>query len=210
MLTLVLLSACPEPEPQWFSTCGDPSCSGYSGPFEGVPLCTDETEGEVCDPGGASCDPVDDCNTLLLCTTEDPKDQTGGCPVSRAAFKRGIRYLSAEETAEAGRLATGLRLATWNYRWEAEGSPTHLGFVIDDLPGIPAVTADGNHVDLYGYTSLTLAATQAQARVLAAQEAQIDVLEQRVQDQERRLAEQALVLRDLRARVGAMEPPRAP
>lgn len=37
-----------------------------------------------------------------------------------------------------------------------------------------AVTADGDHVDLYGYTSLTLAAVQEQERRLTVQQSRID------------------------------------
>lgn len=174
MPLLTLLLACPPaPAPAWYFTCGDPSCSGYAGPFEGVPACTDQVEGDPCPDEGAECDPVDDCNARLICATEDPQDQTGGCPISRAAFKRDIRYLGADETRAAAATATGMRLATWNYRWEAPGTPTHLGFVIDDAPGTVAVTADGDHVDLYGYTSLTLAAVQEQARRLDAQAVEI-------------------------------------
>ena len=32
----------------WYSTCGDPVCSGYSGPFPGIPPCTGEAEGDRC------------------------------------------------------------------------------------------------------------------------------------------------------------------
>lgn len=175
MPLLALLLACPPAkEPVWYFTCGDPACSSYAGPFDGVPLCTDELSGDPCVDEGAECDPVDDCNALLVCATEDPQDQTGGCPISRAKFKRDIRYLSPEESAAAARTAAGMRLATWNYRWEAPGTPPHLGFVIDDAPSSVAVTADGDHVDLYGYTSLTLAAVQEQERRLTAQQSLID------------------------------------
>ena len=52
-----------------------------------------------------------------------------------------------------------------------------LGFIIDDQPTAYAVDADGQRVDLYGYTSLALAATQEQDRRLADQERRIAALE---------------------------------
>jgi hypothetical protein len=54
------------------------------------------------------------------------------------------------------------KLATWRYRWDAPDRRARLGFLIDDQPESVAVQADGHHVDLYGYTSLTVAAVQAQ------------------------------------------------
>ena len=59
MLLSILLSivAC-GPEPTLSKTCGDPACSGYSGPIEGVPTCSEEglVEGDVCSEEGAVCD----------------------------------------------------------------------------------------------------------------------------------------------------------
>ena len=145
----------------WYSTCGDPACEGYAGPTSGLALCTDEAEGESCAEEGAECDLQTDCNTRLLCATEDPKSMND-CPVSRAKYKHDIRYLSADERDAARRQLLDTRLATWRYRWDAPTRRARLGFIIDDQPGSPAVQADGNHVDLYGYTSLTVAAVQAQ------------------------------------------------
>ena len=65
----------------WYATCGDPVCSGYNGPFDGVALCTTETAGAACTTSGATCDPKSDCDALLSCTTEDPTTQPGGCPI---------------------------------------------------------------------------------------------------------------------------------
>ncbi len=74
-----------EAELRWYTTCGDPACSGYGGPFDGEDLCSEvegAIEGELCETEGQQCDPVDDCNARLICAAEDPKDQTGGCPIS--------------------------------------------------------------------------------------------------------------------------------
>jgi len=43
----------------------------------------------------------------------------------------------------------------------------YLGFIIEDVPGSPAVDRDGTMVDLYGYTSMLVAAVQAQSEALA-------------------------------------------
>ena len=161
----------------WYTTCGDPVCDGYTGPFDGVDPCTSEAEGDGCDDEGVTCDPADDCNALLVCATEDPKDQTGGCPISRASAKRDIHYLSADERAAVARQALDMPLATWSYRWDPPARRERLGFIIDDQPTAYAVDADGQRVDLYGYTSLALAATQEQDRRLADQERRIAALE---------------------------------
>lgn len=146
----------------WYSTCGDPACEGYTGPTEGLDVCTDQAEGVECAPEGSECDLQTDCNTRMICATEDPKAGAGGCPVSRARYKHDIRYLSSDERNAAREQLLDTRLATWRYRWDAPSRRARLGFIIDDQPGSPAVQADGHHVDLYGYTSLTVAAVQAQ------------------------------------------------
>ena len=51
----------------WYLGCGDPVCSGYSGPFSGVSVCTSEAVGDACSPEGQQCDPEDGCNALLMC-----------------------------------------------------------------------------------------------------------------------------------------------
>lgn len=163
-----------ESEITWYTTCGDPVCSGYTGPFEGVPECTDEQDGDVCTSEGATCDPHDACNALLECTRDDPTAE--GCPISRLKYKRDVHYLSAEEQGVAAGSALGMRLATWRYNWEADSATPHLGFVIDDVVGSRAVTPDGEHVDLYGYASITLAAVQEQQRLILAQQLEIAAL----------------------------------
>lgn len=194
MILLLTLLGCPTGKDSgtetlaWYTTCGDPVCKAYSGPFDGVPLCTTEAEGAACADAGVTCDPVDDCNALLLCASEDPKDQTGGCPISRAAHKRDIHYLSADERAAVARQALEMPLATWEYRWDPPERKARLGFLIDDAPAGYAVDADGQHVDLYGYTSLALAAAQEQDRRLAEQDRRIAELEALVRAQGAQIA----------------------
>jgi hypothetical protein len=89
------------------------------------------------------------------------------CPVSRRAAKRDIRHLTPAEVDAARERLLAIRLAGHEYR-RAPG-PRHLGFIIDDLDEATAracVAPDGDHVDLYGYTSLAVAALQAQQRQL--------------------------------------------
>ncbi len=84
--------ASPPPPPaslQWFSTCGDPACSGHRD--AGVVACTQQEEAGVsCPTASAQCDPGNLCNSYLLCAASDPK--LSGCPVSRIRFKKDIRY----------------------------------------------------------------------------------------------------------------------
>ncbi len=179
-LAAMLLGSCsgtdtdttPPADPQWWTTCGDPVCNTYSGPFDGVPICAEEVEGEPCTDDGAQCDLQNDCNVFLRCSVADPKGGEYGCPISLAAAKKDINYLDE---------ALKLRLATWRYRTEADDAPVHLGFVIDDRPSSPAVAADGGHVDLYAYTSLAIAAIQVQQAEIDALRAEIDALRKELQ-----------------------------
>jgi len=59
------------------------------------------------------------------------------------------------------------RLATYEYKDPALAGKRHLGFIIEDVPGSPAVDRDGNMVDLYGYASMLVAAVQAQGEEIA-------------------------------------------
>jgi hypothetical protein len=79
-------------------------------------------------------------------------------------FKKGIRYLSAADTQGLHDALLGFRLATYQYRHEGAGGPEHLGFIIDDVGPGPAVAPNGEMVDLYGFTSMAVAAIQNQAR----------------------------------------------
>jgi hypothetical protein len=174
-----------EPEGWWYSTCGDPVCGGYRGPTDGIPVCTDQVEGEPCAPLDAACDREDDCNTLFVCALVDPKDQPGGCPISQRATKTDIVPLSAQERGRAADLALRLPLSTWRYRTDPPEDPVRLGFIIEDLnaQAHPALRPEGGRVDLYGLSSLTLAAVQHQA-----------VQIERLENERRQLEQQLLTL----------------
>jgi hypothetical protein len=153
---------------QWYTTCGDPSCvipdGGSNMPPAGVSPCTTEKEGDACTTSGATCWPGGNCGVLLVCATSDPKDSPGGCPISRASHKKDIEYLSEGELASLHDDVMAMRLASWRYKAEPEGAREHVGFIIDDAPGSAAVAASGERVDLYGYTSMAVAAAQVQDR----------------------------------------------
>lgn len=181
----------------WFLTCGDPACSGYT-PKEGVALCSDQTEGVPCGEEGLECDPKDDCNALLRCAEEDPKEQEGGCPISRRSAKRDVAYLDPVEAAEVEAALMRLPLATWSYTWDPAGRAPRLGFVLEDAPGSPAVDAARGRVDLYGYTSMAVAALQSQRREIEGLEAALGA--QRVEIEDLRDALESLRAEIARAR----------
>lgn len=164
---------------QWFLSCGDPVCGGYK-PDPNVPLCTTQKLGDPCAKTGDRCDPRDSCNAKLVCAVSDPRKQPGGCPISRARHKEDIRYLDDADRARLRDALLETRLATYRYKASPAGSPKRLGFLIDDVlrgdAASPAVSADGETVDLYGYASMTVAAVQAQARELAELRAEVKAL----------------------------------
>jgi hypothetical protein len=180
----------PEPPPtasrlNWFTTCGDPVCGGYRGPFEGVRFCTTEKEGDLCTTASAQCDPKDACNARLLCAQLDPKQQAGGCPISRARDKQDIRYLSAAQKQQILEEIEALRLATYRYRSGGTDGPPRLGFLIDDVErdaagmlATSALNAERDQVDLYGYISMVVAALQVQGRRIALLQAEVETLKQ--------------------------------
>lgn len=190
---------------RWYLTCGDPVCQGYTGPNNAVEICDDEFAGNDCNNEGSTCDPVDDCNALLTCATKDPTKQQGGCPISLAQHKREIRSLSDAERAALVQSALTMPLTTWSYRWDPPGTPQHLGFLIDDNEGSVAVAADGQHVDLYGYTSLTLLSVQDQADRVAAQWVRLNEQDTLLAAQGVRLAGQAMQLSRHQSRLAKQE-----
>jgi len=153
------------PRPAWYYTCGDPVCGGHRD-HPGVPPCgPGQTPGTACSPEGKTCDPGSFCNELLLCATSSPRAY-GRCPRSRARFKEDIRYLGPEEVRRLHAELMKFPLATFRYKGEA--CREHLGFIIEDVEPSLSVDAPDDMVDLYGYTTMTVAALQAQARELAA------------------------------------------
>ena len=107
--------------------------------------------------------------------------QTLGCPTSSRRVKKDIRYLSDENIDAMATETLRLRLATYEYKSAPYAGRRHLGFIIEDSPNVPAVDRDGDMVDLYGYTSMLLATTQAQQHQIEALKEQVEVLSQQVE-----------------------------
>jgi hypothetical protein len=89
------------------------------------------------------------------------------CPISQRKMKKDISYLSKEDAQRLNDELLGFRLATYRYKTEESGEQPHLGFIIDDVAPSPAVMSSGERVDMYGYSTMTVAAVQVQARELA-------------------------------------------
>jgi hypothetical protein len=146
----------------WYSTCGDPVCGPNSDVATGQPPCTEtQSEGGGCDAAGTLCDPGVGCGTNLVCASSDPKLAPGGCPISRARFKRDIEYLTDSEREQLAEELLATPLATFAYR--GARPRRQLGFVIEDIEPSPAVDGQRDRVDLYGYTTMAVAALQQQA-----------------------------------------------
>jgi hypothetical protein len=174
LLVVALAASCggDSPSPmstQWYATCGDPACHGYNPPA-GVPLCTTQKVGDACTTTGSKCDPMDSCDALLICTTSDPKAQPGGCPISRQKYKTDIQYLDESGLQHYADELSKLKLATYKYK---TGGPTRLGFIIEDQEPSVSVNSQADLVDLYGYTSLAVAALKRQEKQIAALEQQV-------------------------------------
>jgi len=136
----------------------DAACPAGS-PLLGSACATaDKTCTYACGPGGA-----------WLCKQGAWYTASGGpCPVSSRRAKKNILYLSEAERKRVAEDLARFKLATYEYRDPALGERRYLGFIIEDVPGSsPAVDRDGTMVDLYGYTSMLLAAVQAQGEALA-------------------------------------------
>lgn len=164
----------------WYYTCGSPVCNGYH-PKPGVPLCTTEQPGDRCRPTGETCDPVSFCDNLLICATSDPTQQPGGCPISRRAYKTNINYLADRDAERLRDDLMRFRLATYQYTAQGPAAPEHLGFIIDDVEPSPSVNAGGDTVDLYGYTTMAVAALQAQGREIDELKREVAELKQLLQ-----------------------------
>jgi Chaperone of endosialidase len=102
--------------------------------------------------------------------------QTLGCPQSTRRAKKDIRYLSPDQLDAIAAETLRLRLATYEYKAAPYAGRRHLGFIIEDSPTSPAVDRDGDLVDLYGYTSMLLATTQAQQQQIRDLRKQIEAL----------------------------------
>jgi len=100
--------------------------------------------------------------------------------ISRRAAKRDIQYLSDDELAAAESEVLKIPLARFNYKWDAPNERRRLGFIIEDIAPSPGVDEAHGVVDMYGYTSLAVAALQEQAREIEQLRAQVNALQKRL------------------------------
>jgi hypothetical protein len=154
----------------WVASCGSPSCMANAGAYDdpSIPNCTTQTLGAPCTTAGDRCDGVLGCGATYLCATSTPTM----CPISRARFKRDIAYLDEQQLQQYHDELVSVPLATYRYK-DAPQVP-QLGFVIDDIE--PSVAVSGDHVNMYGYLSMAVAAIKVQQQQIEALQQQIEAL----------------------------------
>ena len=170
------------PQLFYFYTCGAPVCYAVNGASEnGIRACSTEQAGDPCDQAGDECDPEVGCGVHLLCTDRDPTGQPHGCPISKANYKEGIEYLANEDLERYHDQLIALPLATYRYK-AATDARKHLGFMIDGHESLICVEAEHNMIDVYGYTSMAVAALKVQARQIDELRATVEKLERKLGD----------------------------
>lgn len=135
-------------------------------------------QGVACSPEGQVCAYGCEANTQRACLAGVWVAQTppGGCPMSSRRVKRDIHYLAPNEVAALAQVVDGTRLATYHYTDPSLAERQRLGFIIEDQPASYSVDPERSQVDLYGYTSMLVAAVQAQNRRIEALERQLTEL----------------------------------
>jgi hypothetical protein len=160
---------------RWYMTCGDPVCRADSDPFDdpSIPNCAGQKLGESCQKQGELCDGVAGCGAKWICAASDPTTNPGGCPISRARFKEQVEYLDAAQRRSYRDQLLRMPLASYHYRHAPEAGP-QLGFMIDDVE--PSVAVSGDHVNMYGYLSMAVAAIQEQQQQIEALQRELEQL----------------------------------
>ncbi len=123
--------------------------------------------GYGCEPGMART-----CRSGVWTESSTP----GGCPISTRQVKRDIEYLNPAEVDRLAREVAATRLATYEYTLPALAGRRRLGFILEDQPASYASDPAHSQVDLYGYTSLLVAAVQSQSRQIEALRREVDDL----------------------------------
>jgi hypothetical protein len=130
--------------------------------------------GSACTTSGQTCTYACGPGNARACQQGYWFEAAGGpCPVSSRRAKKEIVYIGQEERQRLASKVLDFKLATYEYRDPALAGKRHLGFIIEDVPGSPAVDRDGNMVDLYGYASMLVAAMQEQAAEVARLRAEV-------------------------------------
>lgn len=122
--------------------------------------------GTACAPEGQVCDYGCEDGARRVCVDGGwtRSSMPGGCPVSTQQAKRDIEYLDAAAVEALATAVETTRLATYEYTDPARSGRRRLGFILEDQAGSFAVDPEQSQVDLYGYTSMLVAAVQAQSR----------------------------------------------
>ncbi len=159
----------------WYYTCGDPVCGITPDPYDSPDIrnCSTEEVGNPCTNEGDQCDGVANCGATLVCAASDPTMGPGGCPISRARYKKDVAYLSDEELLDFRDQLMSMPLASYRYKYAAGAGP-QLGFIIEDIE--PSVAVSGDRVNLYGYLSMAVAAIKVQQSQIASLQRELDQL----------------------------------
>ena len=158
--------------PTWHCAVPNPDANCPAG----IPLL-----GSACTTANKTCTYACGLGGARLCKQGAWYTANGGpCPVSSRRAKKNILYLTEAERQRVAEDLARFKLATYEYRDPALGDRRYLGFIIEDVPGSPAVDRDGTMVDLYGYTSMILAAVQAQGEELAKLQAELAQVKRRL------------------------------
>jgi hypothetical protein len=123
-----------------------------------------------------------DCATLAAVPgfAEYPPECTPAI-ASRRSYKKNIEYLDAANLQRLHDDLLKFHLASYQYNTPGASPATHLGFIIDDVTPSPSVAANGNTVDLYGYTSMAVAAVQTQAHEIDALKHEVESLRAQIE-----------------------------
>jgi hypothetical protein len=109
-------------------------------------------------------------------TTSDGGPSDPCTVLSQRQHKKDIGYLSHDDELRLADELMSFRLATYHYNTESSSDPHRLGFIIDDVAPSVAIAKDGEHVDLYAYTTMAVAALRTQQQQIAALQEQVDEL----------------------------------
>jgi hypothetical protein len=167
----VIDNCCDRSKVQWHCFDGPAYCKTPR-PRVGS-TCTNE--GEKC----AVSEPTECGDPFLACDKGIWTLPAVGCPISTGRAKREIAYVDRDETDQLHEQVMSTRLATYRYKSPAPdgmggNDARHLGFIIEDMPeGSAAVLPSRDRVDLYGYTSMTVASLQHQQREIDALKAEL-------------------------------------
>lgn len=123
-----------------------------------------------------------ECSPGWIGTNCDTEEECSDCTLSRRRFKKDINYLNTADTARLHDELMRYRLATYRYKDQPANGPQHLGFIIDDVaPSAAVVGGNGDQVDLYGYTSMAVAAIQLQEKQIETLQKEVKALREQLE-----------------------------